>query len=163
MPQLAWLLFAVFCGPVYLLLLVIVDTVKFVIALFDESSPTKNMCTLHNKYKEIDIELFRSLTDLILNSNDKVDVKEIILLFQEKLKVKEQVSAMLFGTDLQSDLGSVDQSDTLRNNDNCEKVAMTNTFSYNYLNPNVVMNENQSFENKVGLYFLYKYSSSCRC
>ena len=98
--EIGWLVIVIFLTVPFLLMQTIFDSTIFAITLFNENTKNKQDCgKTRSQSILIDPEVFDVLVNVVEISDEKIDVKEIILYFRERFRLVDQISALLFNLD----------------------------------------------------------------
>ena len=93
------LMFTIFCGIQYILILQLVDTINFVICLFAKDLQRKTHISKYeeNGFLEIHPELFEFLMDKINESKtERIELKELVIYFRDQMRISDQISNLIF-------------------------------------------------------------------
>ena len=94
--EIGWLVIVIFLTVPFLIMQTVFDSAIFVITLFNENTKSKQDC---GKTRSQSISIYPEVFDILMNfvelSEEKIDVKEIILYFRERFRLVDQISAIL--------------------------------------------------------------------
>ena len=86
------LIFIIIFGIFYLLLLIILDTIKFAFSLFEKDQHLSKNSTIGRRIALIDIDFIKILIEVLKHyDSDEVETKQVINLLQRNLKIIKQV------------------------------------------------------------------------
>ena len=96
MVEIGWLVIVIFLTIPFLIMQTVFDLAIFAITLFNENTKSKQDC---GKTRSQSISIYQEVFDILMNiveiSDEKIDVKEIILYFRERFRLVDQISAIL--------------------------------------------------------------------
>lgn len=114
--ELTWIVLIVLLGILLLAVVILVDSVVFLISLFEENAANKHHSGLkkHDDINQkLDKEVYKLLVKVVEEGEDQIDTKKLIFYFRDKMKIYDQVTYLLFNTKPQPETSKLVESNSV--------------------------------------------------